>query len=638
MEWLAGRGHGPFADYEDLWRWSVADLNGFWLSIWGFLGLDPSHPPDRALGDARMPGAEWFPGISLNYAERALSLGSTAPAVIHASETRPLTYVDRAELRDQVGAAAAGLRRIGVRPGDRVVSIMPNIFETVVAFLATASIGAVWSGVSPDFGSPSILDRFVQIEPSVLFAVDGYVYGGKPFDRRAEIAEIRSKLPSLKGTVVVPYLDAELSHADLGEGMLLWDELLEDEAGPSFEAVPFSHPLWVLFSSGTTGSPKGIVHGHGGIVVEHMKIHSLHFDLGPEDRFFWFSTTGWMMWNFLLGGLLQGCSIVLYDGNPVHPDPMRLWRLAEEAEITYFGTSAPFIESCMTAGLRPGREVDLTALRSIGSTASPLSVEAFGWVYEDVKQDVALASASGGTDICSGFVGPCPLSPVRAGEIQCRMLGASVKAFNDRGAPVYDEVGELVVTEPMPSMPLYFWNDPDRKRYQESYFETFPGVWRHGDWIRIKGDGSCVISGRSDSTIKRSGIRTGTSEFYRLIEAIPEVADSLVIDLDTGGRARLLLFVQIADGSELSETLRETIRERIRTGLSPRHVPDEIVEVPGIPRTLNGKKLEVPIKRILLGAPVDDSVSRDALADPDALRPFEEMGRHARPTQKEVAE
>jgi acetoacetyl-CoA synthetase len=621
--WLKAKNGKEFADYQELWMWSVSDLDAFWTSIWDYFGVGTLSHPSSALVEPRMPGAEWFPGAELNYAERALAAEATKPAVVHMSEVRPMSTVTYEELRDQVARAAAGLRRLGVARGDRVVSTMPNIVETLVAFLATASLGAVWSSVSPDFGVPSALDRFKQIEPTVLFAVDGYNYAGNSFDCTTTTDQIRSNLSSLKKTVIVASVAPAHQPSPGSEDCISWEELLAEESPLTFEPVPFNHPLWILYSSGTTGLPKGIVHGHGGILLEHLKSHALHLDLGPDDRFFWFSTTGWMMWNFLIGGLLRGCTILLFDGHPMYPDPMAMWRFIDEAGVTFFGTSAPYIETCMRSALKPGKEVALDALRSLGSTASPLSAEGFRWVYEEVKSDLLLGSASGGTDVCSAFVGSCPVLPVKAGEIQCRLLGARVEAFDHRGESVTDEVGELVVAAPMPSMPLYFWNDPGKSRYIESYFDTYPGVWRHGDWIKITGSGACIIYGRSDSTIKRGGVRTGTSEFYRLVEGLPEIEDSLVVDvesLDPG--ARLLLFVKLIAGVSWSDALETKTKSVIRGGLSPRHVPDAIYVVPDIPRTLNGKKLEVPIKRILSGAPAEKVVAFDSVSNPASIASF----------------
>ena len=535
-------------------------------------------------------------------------------------EGRPPRTLSYGELAREVGAVAAGLRRLGVGRGDRVAAYLPNIPETLVAFLAAASIGAVWSSCPPEFGVGAVADRFQQITPRVLFAVDGYVYGGKPQDRRGVLAELRERLGQQTTTVLLPYLDEQATV----EGTLPWRELVAEPAEPQFTAVPFDHPLWILYSSGTTGLPKGLVHGHGGVLLEHYKTLALHCDLGPDDRFFWFSTTGWMMWNFLASGLLLGATLVLYDGNPGHPDLGTLWRLAEQAGITFFGTSAPFIAACMKAGVEPGRDQGLGDLRSIGSTGAPLSPEGFRWLYQHVKADCLVGSVSGGTDMCTAFVTCCPLLPVREGELQCRALGAKVQAYDDEGHPVTGEVGELVITEPMPSMPVFFWNDPEGTRYRESYFELFPGVWRHGDWIRIGAHGGCVISGRSDSTLNRGGVRMGTSDFYRVVEALPGIEDCLVIEVadDCGGESRLVLFVVVPPGRQLDDRLRSEITRAVRQQLSPRHVPDEVSVIAAVPRTLNGKKLEVPVKRILEGRPLGSTVNRAVIANPEALDAF----------------
>jgi acetoacetyl-CoA synthetase len=590
-----------FGSYDELWRWSVEDLEGFWGALWERFEVRASKPYERVLERREMPGAKWFPGAELNYAEHVFRMARPAePAIVHASESSSLEELSWDELGDQVARAAAGLRRLGVERGDRVVAYMPNVPETVVAFLAAASIGAVWSSCAPEFGVPTVIDRFAQIEPKVLIAIEEYTYGGRRFDRRDKVRELERAIPSLEHTVLVP------------GG---WDELLAEPAPLQFEQVPFDHPLWVLYSSGTTGLPKAIVQGQGGILLEHLKKSRLHSDLSPGDRFFWFTTTGWMMWNFLVGGLLSGSAIVLYDGQP---DPHGLWGFAAEAGVTCFGTSAGFIGACMKAGARPGRDHDLSRLRSLGSTGSPLPVEGFEWVYEQVKRDLWLFSTSGGTDLCTAFVGGSPVLPVRAGELQARCLGAAVQAFDEEGRPVVGELGELVITEPMPSMPLFFWNDPGGARYRESYFDTYPGVWRHGDWIKITPQGGAVIYGRSDSTINRGGVRMGTSEIYSAVEGVPDVLDSLVVDVDS----LMSLFVVLREDAELDEELEDEIRRRIREHCSPRHVPDQIVRVPEVPRTLSGKKLEVPVKKILMGTPAESAASRDSLANPDALDHF----------------
>jgi acetoacetyl-CoA synthetase len=511
-----------------------------------------------------------------------------------------------------------------------VVAYLPNIPETVIAFLATASLGAVWSSAAPEFGARSVIDRFAQIEPKVLFTVDGYRYGGKDFDRLETVAGLQREMPTLLRTVVLPYLDSELSHerGDL-DGLsdaMTWDQLLAFEDELAFEPVPFDHPLWVLYSSGTTGLPKAIVQGHGGILVEQLKKGLLHLDVGPGDRMFWFTTTGWMMWNFLVGTLLTGATALLYDGNPGHPDMNVLWDFARDAEMTCFGTSASYVAACMKAGVAPGRTHDLSALRSIGSTGSPLAPEGFQWIYEDVKDDVWLFSTSGGTDVCTAFVGGVPTLPVYRGEIQARALGAKVEAFDESGSPVIDQVGELVITEPMPSMPLFFWNDPDGERYRGSYFDMYPGIWRHGDWIEITSRGTAIIYGRSDSTINRQGVRMGTSEIYRAVLAVPEIVDALVVDIPRPGTEGWMpLFVVLAPGAELSDELKATIKRRIREDCSPRHVPNEIFAVAEVPRTLSGKVLEIPVKKILMGGEPDRAASRESLANPASLDYFVEL-------------
>lgn len=643
MDWLRVTRGLPFSRYDELWTWSVTDLEAFWASIWDFFQVHSHRPYRRVLSGRTMPGARWFEGAELNYAEHVFLRRRSGPAVIAHAEGRPSRTVSYDELHRQVASVAAGLRRLGVGRGDRVVAYIPNILEAVVAFLATASLGAIWSSCPPEFGIQSVVDRFQQIEPKVLIAADGYTYGGRAYPRLEEIAQLRAQLPTVEHVVLVPHLDPSghgFVPSDRKQGpdtgrAVPWRDLLGISAPWEPEPVPFDHPLWILFSSGTTGLPKAIVQGHGGILLEHLKALSLHLDLKAEERFFWFTTTGWMMWNFLVSGLLIGTTIVLYDGSPAYPDLGALWRLAAQERINYFGTSAPFILSCMRAGLRPGRDLDLSALHGIGSTGSPLTPDGFQWVYDAVGGDVLLGSISGGTDMCTAIVLSCPLEPVVAGEIQCRGLGAKVESYGEDGRPHIGRVGELVITEPLPSMPLYFWNDPEGAAYRSSYFHMYPGVWRHGDWIEITERGSCVIYGRSDATLKRAGIRVGTSEFYRVVESLPEVRDSLVVD--TGGlhhEGKLVLFVALQPGhGALTEELAARIRHACRHHLSPRHVPDEIYSVPDIPRTLNGKKMEVPIKRLLTGTPVDKAVARDAMANPDSLDPFIELARGNRDRQ-----
>jgi len=628
MRWLERERGLSFADYHELWQWSVDDLDGFWSAIWEFFDVQADGDRRPVLASREMPGAQWFPNTRVNYAEHVFrGKRDEEVAILHASELRELGELRWGELRRQVAGVAAGLRALGVERGDRVVAYMPNIPEATVAFLATASIGAVWSSCSPDFGPASVVDRFAQIEPKVLFAVDGYRYGGKDFDRREVVAQLQEAMPSLERTMVLPYLDPEPDLSPLRDAMP-WDELLatDPNAELSFERVPFDHPLWVLYSSGTTGLPKAIVQGQGGILLEHLKKLGLHVDAHPGDRLFWFTTTGWMMWNFIVSGLLTEAAIVLYDGNPGHPDMDVLWDLAERAGITMFGTSAAYIGACMKAEVEPGRNRDLSALKAVGSTGSPLSPEGFDWIYEHLGSDTWLFSTSGGTDLCTAFVGGAATLPVYRGEIQARALGAAVEAWDEEGRPVVEKVGELVVTEPMPSMPLYLWGDEDGSRYRESYFEMFPGVWRHGDWLELTRRGTAVIYGRSDSTINRGGIRMGTSEIYRAVLGIDEIVDALVVDVPRPGTDGWMpLFVVMREGAELDEELPREIARRVRERCSPRHVPDEVFQIDEVPRTLSGKVLEVPVKRILMGTPVEKAASRDSLANPRSLDYFVEM-------------
>ena len=625
-EWVAGHRGVRAADYAELHEWSVTDLAGFWSGLAEFAGVIWHDQPSAVLTSREMPGARWFPGSTLNYAEHALAPGGGRAeadlAVVFLREDGEQAEVSYRELRAQVAAARAGLVAAGVGRGDRVVALAPNCVQTLVAFLATASLGAIWSSCSPDFGARAVHDRFAQIEPAVLIAVDGYAYGGKSYDIRETVHALRGQLTGLRQTVLIPYISASATL----DGAVSWAEFTADDtAALEFEPVPFDHPLWVLYSSGTTGLPKGIVHGHGGIVLEHVKSVRLQFDIGPGERFFWFTTTGWMMWNLLLGGLLVGATVLLYDGSPGHPDLGALWKMARDHRVTVFGVSAGYIQACLKQGLRPRDSYDVSSIRAIGSTGSPLSSEGFRWIADAVGPDVQIVSCSGGTDLCTAFVGGAPTVPVWLGELSCAALGAAVKAFDDEGNDLVDEVGELVVTEPMPSMPVFFWNDPDGARLREAYFSDYPGIWRHGDWIKITSRGSSVIYGRSDSTLNRGGVRMGTADFYAVVEALDEVADSLVIDTtalaasEKGGE--LLCFLVLAPGAALPD-IEPTLRAQLRRELSPRHVPDRFVVIDEVPRTLNGKKCEVPVKKILAGYQVDKAVSRGALANPAALDPF----------------
>ncbi len=639
MRWLEEEKGRSFEDYGKLWEWSTTDLEGFWESVWEYCGVSASKPYERVLGERGMPGAEWFPGAELNYAENILKNAAERPdepALMSQSETRPeLDNTSWRELERKTAAFAEGLKKLGVERGDRVVAYIPNIPEAIIAFLATSSIGAVWSGCSPDFGAGSVVDRFAQIEPKVLIACDGYRYGGKDFDRMNVVARLQREMPSLVKTVVLPFLNDDPDTDALDGGIVFWDELISENenAELSFEQVPFDHPLWVLYSSGTTGLPKAIVQGHGGCLIEHLKAVGIQMDCGVGERFFWFTTTGWMMWNIVAASLLTGATALLYDGNPGYPDMDVMWKFAEETGMTIFGTSASYLTACMKAEVEPTKDYDLSNLKAIGSTGSPLPPEGFDWVYEHIRrgpeEDLWLFSTSGGTDLCTAFVGGVALLPVRSGELQAPSLGAKVESYDEEGNPRIGKVGELVVTEPMPSMPIYLWNDPDGERYLDSYFGLYPGVWRHGDWLLIKESGACVIYGRSDSTINRGGVRMGTSEIYSAVESVEEVADSLVVDIHKDdGSAFMPLFVVLKEGEEMSGDLEKSIKAAIRDRCSPRHVPDEILQVEEVPRTLNGKKLEVPIKKILSGTPPEKAASKESLANPDILDRYVELAKN----------
>ena len=627
-EFLAAEYGLRFGSEHELWRWSATELGPFWESIWNFCGLRGERGDGPALADPRMPGASWFPGAKVNYAENALSRRGPEPALIAIREDAATVVLSWDEMRRQVARCAAGLRRLGVHRGDRVAAVLPNCAHTVIAMLATASIGAVWSSCSPDFGPSGLADRFSQIAPKVLIVVDGYTYNGTPHDILHNIAELVDSPPGLAATVVVPYVAADV--VERAErlrlpGMTWWDQLVIGlEETPTFEPMPFGAPLWILYSSGTTGLPKPIVQSHGGILLEHLKSLSLHLDLGPDDRFCWFTTTGWMMWNFLVSGMLVDSTIVLYDGSPTFPDSSTLWRLVEALELTCLGVSAAFIHSCLGLGLSPCVVADLSSLRTLGSTGSPLSTDGYAWVYDSVKPDVLLTSISGGTDVCGALVAALPTTPVRAGEMGGRALGCAVDVYDADGKPLVDEVGELVVTAPMPSMPLLFWGDRDGSRLRESYFATYPGVWRHGDFARLTPSGGVVVEGRSDATLNRGGVRLGTAELYRVVERFDGVRDSLVVDTSSGPRqtGQLLLFVVMSPRGSLTEQEAAALKAEIRAELSPRHVPDRIIEVLDVPRTLTGKKLEVPVKRLLAGVPLDRAVSLAAVANPEALAPF----------------
>ncbi|MFD0331215.1 acetoacetate--CoA ligase [Streptacidiphilus monticola] len=629
QNWAAAHHGAPEGDYAALHQWSVDHLEDFWRAVTEWFDVRFTTPPTAVLGGSAMPGAEWFPGATLNYAEQALRHGgdparAADPAILHLDEASPEpTVLTWGELRAQVASLAGELRRLGIGPGDRVAAYVPNIPQAAVALLATAAVGAVWTSCAPDFGARSVLDRFQQIEPAVLFAVDGYRYGGRTHDRAEVVAELRRELPTLRHVVHIPVLGTEQPEATLA-----WSELTSSQHALAFEPVPFDHPLWVLYSSGTTGLPKAIVQGHGGIVLEHLKGAGLHLDLGPEDRFFWYTSTGWMMWNYLLAGLLVGASIVTYDGSPGYPAADAQWQLAAKAEVTVFGTSAAYVMACKKADVHPGRDLDLHRLRAIGTTGSPLPPDGFQWIYDEISPDVWLASVSGGTDVCACFVGGVPTLPVYLGEIQAPCLGVAVESWSPDGKPLTDEVGELVVTKPMPSMPLYFWNDPEGHRYHDSYFDMFPGVWRHGDWITVTSRGTVVIHGRSDSTLNRQGVRMGSSDIYEVVERLPQIRESLVIGLEQpDGGYWMPLFVVLAEDAVLDDELKKQIATSLRTELSPRHVPDEVIPVAALPHTLTGKRIEVPVKRILGGTPVEKAVNPGSIDNPAALSAFEQLAR-----------
>ncbi|MEM7659256.1 MAG: acetoacetate--CoA ligase [Bacteroidota bacterium] len=620
LDWLQNRHALSFPDYEALWHWSTSERAAFWKSIWEYFEVQAHHPYEAVVSSDPMPDTEWFPGATLNYAEHVFRMETDErPAILYQSEAYPLEEMSWRELRAQVAAMAAFLTAVGVEAGDRVVAYLPNIPAATVGFLAACSLGAVWSSCSPDFGSQSVVERFQQIEPKVLLAVDGYHYGGKGHDKRGVVQEIAAHLRSLQASVLIPFL--ELDARPFLSGMKSWAEVMATPHGElSFLPVPFSHPIWVLYSSGTTGIPKAITHSQGGCLLEHLKYLAFHNDVHPGDRFFWFSTTGWMMWNFVQAALLVGATIVLYDGSPGYPNLERMWHLAAEAELDHFGTSAPFLVACMKAGLNPRELGSLSRLRSLSSTGAPLPPEAFRWVYDSIKEDLWLCSMSGGTDVCTAFVGGMPLAPVYEGQIQRRALGVPLFAWNERGEPIEGEVGEMVITKAMPSMPIYFWNDPDKARYQSSYFEHYAGVWRHGDWLKITPEGGLIIYGRSDATLNRQGVRIGTAEIYRAVHHLSAIKDSLIVNLELpDGQHYMPLFVQLQPGQALDETLIKAVRTHIRQTYSPRHVPDELIAVDQIPYTISGKKLEAPVKKILMGIPIEKAANPGAMRNPEAL-------------------
>ncbi|WP_404457347.1 acetoacetate--CoA ligase [Oceanobacillus kapialis] len=625
MNWLRTEKKLNFQDYHSLWKWSTDEIESFWESLWDYFQIKSSIPYKSILSSRNMPGAKWFTGAAINYTEHIFNQrDKEAIAIIHASETRPTSSITWGELEQDTRAFQQTLKKSGVKKGDRIVAYVPNIYEAVVAFLATASLGAIWSSASPDFGTESVMDRFQQIEPKVMITVDGYNYNGKEFSRLDVVKGIQEALPTLETTIAIPYLSKTNDISTL-KNCITWAEAttLDEDTPFTFEQVEFNDPLWILFSSGTTGKPKPIVQSQGGILLEHLKAMTFHMDVSEEDRFFWYTTTGWMMWNFLVGGLLVGSTIVLYDGSPAYPDKRQLWKFAEETKLTVFGTSASFLTSCMKDNMQPGTEFDLKHIKNISSTGSPLPPEGFLWCYENVKKDLWISSVSGGTDVCTAFILGTPILPVYAGELQCRGLGARIDCFNEQEEPLIEEVGELVLTAPFPSMPVFFWNDVNNSRLIDSYFDVFPGIWCHGDYLKITNRHTCVIYGRSDATINRGGIRIGTSEIYRAVDHIEEVTDSLIVDIPLdNGESSTPLFVVMRDGVELTEEIQQKIKKQIRSHCSPRHTPTAIYQVPDLPKTLNGKKLEIPVKKILMGKPVDQVVNKGSLSNKASLDYF----------------
>lgn len=629
IDWLKSNRNLHFQDYNELWQWSVTDLEVFWLAIWEYFDIQAKSPFEAVLSSDPMPNAKWFSGASLNYAEHIFrNSNSKSPAFIAKSETRPLREISWLELEESVAAFANWLKNNGITVGDRVAAFMPNIEEANIAFLATCSIGAIWSSCSPDFGANSVIDRFQQIEPKILIVADGYSYNGKLFDKSDTIKQLLAAIPSIDHLVWVPFIGECKLPAHFYRAYL-WDDIMTSEHPKlEFEPVAFEHPIWILYSSGTTGNPKAITHSQGGVLLEHLKYLRFHNDVKSGERYFWFSTTGWMMWNFAQAALLCGATVVLYDGSPSYPDLNSLWDLAEKCKVTHFGTSAPFIMACKKAGIEPGKQFDLNSLRSLSSTGSPLPPEGFEYVYKAINSDIWMISMSGGTDVCTAFVGGIPLLPVYEGEIQCRALGCSLFAWDEDGQALKGEVGEMVITKPMPSMPIFFWGDDSKKIYAASYFEEFPGYWRHGDWVLITERNSLVIYGRSDATLNRHGVRIGTSEIYRSLDKIPQVKESLIVNLElSAGRHFMPLFVHLMPGFKLDDQLKAEISKQLKLDYSPRHVPDEIIEVPDIPFTISGKKMEAPVKKILLGMTANKALNPDSMRNPDSLKFFEEYAK-----------
>lgn len=624
MQWLSDNLQLEFKTYNALWEWSVEHPADFWKSISDYFKVIHHSPYSSIMSDDPMPYTKWFKGSTLNYAEHIFrNATSSHPAILFHSERQPPTAISWETLKQKVAVMQSFFIQQGIQPGQRIAGYLPNIPEATISLLAAMSIGAVWSSCSPDFGAASVMERFQQIEPKILIAVDGYMYNGRAFSRINDVKAIKAALPSVEKLIRIPFSDSVMEEEDIA-GSVLWDEVMQMPHGHlQFTAVPFDHPIWILYSSGTTGIPKAITHSHGGVLLEHFKYLAFHNDVKPGENFFWFTTTGWMMWNYLHAALLLGATIVLYDGSPGYPDITALWRMAAKLPIHHFGTSAPFIMACKKAGILPNTYGDLSALRSVSSTGSPLPQEGFDYVYEKIKKDLWLCSMSGGTDVCTAFVGGCPLLPVYEGEIQCRALGCELYALDEKGIRVTDKVGEMVITGPMPSMPVFFWNDRQFEKYLASYFETYPGIWRHGDWVKITARNGIVILGRSDATLNRQGVRIGTAEIYRAVDNVPGVKDSLIVNIELpGGGDYMPLFVVMKDSNSLTAEIKESIKKALRTAYSPRHVPDEIVAVNDIPYTISGKKMEMPVKRILMGKPLEQSVNTGSVKNPASLEFF----------------